>query len=68
MHSLVQSRIGSDIFISRVQRLRESKAFNHNERVVLVEGEYLFDSTFQEFIRSNLGTYSHLIQILLLKL
>lgn len=59
LHNLLQSRIGLDIFISRVQRLKETKAFNRNERVSLEESEYSFDPLYQEFIRSHLGERLH---------
>lgn len=55
LHNLVQSRIGPDIFASRIQRLKETKAYTSNERIPLEGEEFYFDTFYQEFIRTNLG-------------
>lgn len=56
MHTLLQSRIGADIFVSRVQRLRESKSFNTNDKEMLQDNELLFDPVYLDFLRSNLDS------------
>jgi hypothetical protein len=55
LHNLLISRIGIDLFNSGIQRLKETKAFNHNEKTIYEENEIIFDSAFLEFLKEHIG-------------
>ncbi|KAJ3051862.1 hypothetical protein HK097_007134 [Rhizophlyctis rosea] len=62
LQSLILSRVGADVFISRIERLRESKEFNSATAQIVkkdtgVDGEgnpeVYFDYTFVELLKSS---------------
>ena len=61
---MLTSRIGLDLFKSRVQRLKESKAYNHSDSTICDENEIIFDASFLEFLREHLGNFNSLDYII----
>ncbi|TPX37537.1 hypothetical protein SmJEL517_g00638 [Synchytrium microbalum] len=69
LHQIVSSRIGTDLFVSRLERLRESKAFNRaspymqtlNEVDTRGFPELYFDYSFVDFFKTNYETISRAI-------
>ena len=55
LYQLLVSRIGLDLFKSRVLRLKESKAYNHSDKVISDENEIIFDPSFLEFLKDHFG-------------
>lgn len=64
LQKIVSSRIGVDVFNSRIQRLRESKAFNRSESSDVDSSEITFDPIFLDFLRTNLGKIGLILEIL----
>lgn len=61
LKDVVLSRIGPDVFHSRIERLKESKIFTQTEKSTFEENEIIFDFSYLEFIRIHLDFISKMV-------
>jgi hypothetical protein len=61
LKDLVLSRIGADVFHSRIERLKDSKIFTQTEKNTYEEHELIFDFSYLEFIRIHLDFITKMV-------